>query len=60
MMNIVDQYTSDVEVADEDGVVAIEYVVVGAAIVATLAVLWTLFGDTLNSKLNEVVNSITT
>lgn len=58
MMNIVDQYTSDVAVADEDGVVAIEYVVVAAAIVAALAVIWGAFGTALTNKLDSIVSGI--
>ena len=37
MLNIVEKYTVDTAVESEDGVVAIEYVVVAAATVAALA-----------------------
>ena len=57
MMNIVENYTADTTV-DDEGVVAIEYVVVAAAIVAALAALWSLFGTTLATALDGVVNSI--
>jgi Flp pilus assembly pilin Flp len=58
MMNIVEKYTHDTAVDNEDGVVAIEYIVVSAAIVAALVALWSTFGVTLAAKLDEVVNSI--
>ena len=58
MKNIVDSYTTDAVAETEEGVVAIEYVVVSAAIVVALAALWTAFGNTLSSKLQDVVNSI--
>lgn len=59
MMNIVDNYAADTEVVrDDEGVVAIEYVVVAAAIVAALAALWSAFGTTLATALDNVVNSI--
>jgi Flp pilus assembly pilin Flp len=44
--------------ADEDGVVAIEYVIVAAAIVVALAALWTAFGASLAAKLQDVVDNI--
>ena len=40
MLNIVEKYSAEAAVENEDGVVAIEYVVVAAAIVAALAVIW--------------------
>jgi pilus assembly protein Flp/PilA len=43
---------------DEDGVVAIEYVVIAAALVAGLTLVFTGVGDTLTAKLNEIVNGI--
>jgi pilus assembly protein Flp/PilA len=43
---------------DEDGVVAIEYVVIAAALVAGLTLVFTGVGTTLTTKLNEIVNSI--
>ena len=58
MKNIVDSYTNDAVAEAEEGVVAIEYVVVSAAIVVALAALWTAFGNTLSTKLQDVVNSI--
>ncbi|WP_420451494.1 Flp family type IVb pilin [Ilumatobacter sp.] len=58
MKNIVDQYTSEIEVADDEGVVAMEYVIVAAAIVAALAGLWTAFGTTLSTRLQSIVSGI--
>ena len=58
MMNIVEQYTADLELADDEGVVAIEYVITAAALVIALAALWAAFGTTLSTKLDSVVNSI--
>jgi Flp pilus assembly pilin Flp len=60
VQNLVNKYVSesDTVAADDEGVVAIEYVVVAAAIVAALAVLWANFGDTLNTKLDAIVNGI--
>lgn len=58
MLNIVEKYSSETAVESDDGVVAIEYVVVAAAIVAALALLWGTFGATLATALDNVVNSI--
>jgi Flp pilus assembly pilin Flp len=59
MMNLVEKFTPEaVEATDEDGVVAIEYVVVAAAIIAAFAALWGLFGTTLANKLDELVSGI--
>jgi Flp pilus assembly pilin Flp len=58
MLNIVEKYSADTVVESEDGVVAIEYVVVAAAIVAALAALWSAFGTTLANELDSIVNSI--
>ena len=59
MLNLVEKFTPEaVEATDEDGVVAIEYVVVAAAIVVALAALWTAFGNALSAKLDEIVESI--
>ena len=57
MLNIVEKYSAET-VETDDGVVAIEYVVVSAAIVAALAALWTAFGAALSTKLQAIVNSI--
>jgi Flp pilus assembly pilin Flp len=58
MLNLVEKFTPAVEATDDDGVVAIEYVIVAAALVIALGGLWTLFGDALSTKLQDVVDSI--
>jgi Flp pilus assembly pilin Flp len=58
MLNIVEKYSAETAVESEDGVVAIEYVVVAGALVVALAALWTAFGTTLSTKLQAIVNSI--
>ena len=58
MLNLVEKYTAEAAVETEDGVVAIEYVIVAAALVVALAALWTAFGTALSTKLQAVVNSI--
>ena len=60
MLNLAEKFTPEaVEATDEDGVVAIEYVIVAAALVVALAALWTAFGTSLSSKLQDVVDNIT-
>ena len=59
MLNLVEKFTPEaVEATDEDGVVAIEYVIVAAALVLALGALWTAFGGALATKLDEIVTSI--
>jgi Flp pilus assembly pilin Flp len=58
MLNIVEKYSAETAVESEDGVVAIEYVVVAGALVVALAALWTAFGNTLSTKLQSIVDSI--
>ena len=58
MMNIVENYSAETALDNDEGVVAIEYVVVSAAIVVALAALWTAFGTALSGKLDEIVTSI--
>ena len=59
MLNLVEKFTPEaVEVTDEDGVVAIEYVVVAGALVVALAALWTAFGTTLSAELQDIVDGI--
>lgn len=43
---------------DEDGVVAIEYVVIAAALVAGLTLVFTNVGETLTAKLEEIIGTI--
>jgi Flp pilus assembly pilin Flp len=59
MMNLVEKFTPEaVEATEDDGVVAIEYVIVAAALVVALGALWTAFGTALSEKLQEVVDGI--
>jgi pilus assembly protein Flp/PilA len=59
MLNLVEKFTPEaVEATDEDGVVAIEYVIVAAALVVALGALWTAFGNALSAKLDDIVSSI--
>lgn len=43
---------------DEDGVVAIEYVVIAAALVVALAAVFAALGDDLTTKLGDIVGNI--
>ena len=58
MLNLVQKYSAEDAAATEDGVVAIEYVLVAAALVVALAALFTGLGATLSTKLEAVINSI--
>jgi hypothetical protein len=58
MLNLVEKYSAEAATETEDGVVAIEYVIVAAALVVALGALWTAFGATLSTKLQAVVTSI--
>ncbi len=58
MKNLVDRYTVEAPESIDDGVVAIEYVVVGAAVVVGLAAIFGPFGETLRGKLGEVIDAI--
>jgi Flp pilus assembly pilin Flp len=57
MLKLVEKYSAEAA-ETEEGVVAIEYVIVAAALVAALAALWSAFGTTLQTKLDAIVNSI--
>ena len=58
MLNLVEKFTPEAVEATDDGVVAIEYVVVAAAIVAALFGLFALnLGTILTGKLQDVVDS---
>ena len=58
MQNLVEKFTPAVEATDDDGVVAIEYVVTAAAIVLALAGLFALgLGGILTGKLQDIVDS---
>lgn len=58
MLNLVEKYTAEAAAETEDGVVAIEYVIVAAALVVALTALWGNFGDTLKAKLDTIVAGI--
>lgn len=58
MLNLVEKYSAEAVAETEDGVVAIEYVIVAAALVVALGALWTAFGDALSTKLQAIVDSI--
>lgn len=59
MLNLVEKYTAEATTeTHEDGVVAIEYVIVAAGIVVALGVLWTAFGTTLNARLQAIVGGL--
>jgi Flp pilus assembly pilin Flp len=58
MLNLVEKFTPAVEATDDDGVVAIEYVIVAAALVVALAALWTAFGGQLAGELQSIVEGI--
>jgi Flp pilus assembly pilin Flp len=59
MLNLAEKFTPEaVEATDEDGVVAIEYVIVAGALVVALAALWTAFGTDLATKLQTIVSHI--
>ena len=58
MLHLIEKFTPEAVVATDDGVVAIEYVVVAAAIVAALAALFAFgLGDILTDKLEAIVAS---
>jgi hypothetical protein len=58
MLNLVEKFTPEAVEASDDGVVAIEYVIVASALVIALGALWTAFGTSLSAKLQSVVTSI--
>lgn len=58
MMNIVDKYTADTTPDADEGVVAIEYVLVAAAVVAALATIFGLFGGQLSARLTEIIGGV--
>ena len=58
MLNLVDKYSTEAATETEDGVVAIEYVIVAGALVVALAALWTAFGTALSAKLQTIVSGI--
>ena len=58
MLNIVEKYSAETAVESEDGVVAIEYVVVAAAVVAGLLTIFGLFGTALTNELNTLISRL--
>jgi hypothetical protein len=58
MLNLVEKFTPEAAEATDDGVVAIEYVIVAAALVVALAALWTAFGAELAAELKTIVEGI--
>ncbi len=58
MLNIVEKYSADTAVESEDGVVAIEYVMVAGAVVIALAVIFGAFGTQLTAKLDAIIAKI--
>jgi Flp pilus assembly pilin Flp len=58
MLNIVEKYSADTAVESEEGVVAIEYVVVAAAVVAGLLTIFGAFGGVLTGRLNTIIQGI--
>jgi Flp pilus assembly pilin Flp len=58
MKNIIDNYSVETALENDEGVVAIEYVVVSAAIVVALAGLWTALVTHLAGKLQTSVSGI--
>jgi len=58
MLNLVEKYTAEAAAETEDGVVAIEYVIVAGALVVALGALWTAFGTDLANKLATIVSHI--
>lgn len=58
MLNLVEKYTAEEAETNDDGVVAIEYVVVAGAIVVALFGIWTAFGGKLDQALQDIVDGI--
>jgi hypothetical protein len=60
MLSLVEKYSAEItDTGDTDeGVVALEYVIVAAALVLALGALWTAFGNALSARLQEIVESI--
>ena len=58
MLNLVEKYSAEATAETEDGVVAIEYVIVAGALVVALAALWSAFGAQLAERLRLIVADI--
>ena len=57
MMNLVEKYTAETPVVSDDGVVAIEYVLMAALVAAVVAGLFVVFGD-LGDRLGDVIDTV--
>jgi len=57
MLNIVDQYSADTAVESEEGVVAIEYVLMAALVALVVVGLGTAFGG-LSGRLSGVIDTV--
>ena len=57
MLNIVEQYTAEIPAADEDGVVAIEYVLMAALVATVVVALGVAFGG-LGDRLEGVIDTV--
>jgi hypothetical protein len=55
MLNLVEKFTPEAVEATDDGVVAIEYVVVAAAVVAALVGIFGVFGDELAAEITDII-----
>jgi hypothetical protein len=59
MLNLVEKFTPEAEVTEDDGVVAIEYVVLaGVVIVAVGALAWGGAFGALTTKLTDLISGI--
>jgi Flp pilus assembly pilin Flp len=58
MLNLVEKYTTEEALDIDDGVVAIEYVVVASAVVFGLVAVFGLFGSTLLAKFTNIISAI--
>ena len=58
MLNLVEKYSAEAATTTEDGVVAIEYVIVAGALVIALGALWSAFGTQLATKLDKIVSNV--
>jgi Flp pilus assembly pilin Flp len=58
MQNIVENYSAETAIENDEGVVAIEYVITAAALAIALATLWGLFGTALSARLDTIITNI--
>ena len=57
MMNLVDKYTAETPAVEDDGVVAIEYVLMAALVAAVVTGLFLAFGG-LGDRLEGVIDTV--